>query len=87
MPQLHAVWLFCEYISSFVEKDFAHKLPKMDFQDQVSIAINVGNISPTVFRKKKINNSKFLGKKKVAAKVLLTMVAKVHALYCSQRTS
>ena len=32
------------------QKDFAHKLPKMGFQEQF-VAINVKNISPTVFRK------------------------------------
>ena len=51
----------------------------MDFQDQF-IAINFGNISPTVL--KKINDFKFLGKKKAAANVLLSMLAKVRALYC-----
>ena len=58
----------------------------MDFQDQF-IAIIFGNISPTVL--KKINDFKFLGKKKVAAKVLLTLLAKVLALYyqaISQKT-
>ena len=51
----------------------------MDFQNQF-IAINLGNILPTVL--KKINDFKFLGKKKNAANVLLTMLAKVRTLYC-----
>ena len=54
-------------------------MPKMDFQDQF-IAINFGNISTTVL--KRINDFKFLGKKKAAANVLLSMLAKVRALYC-----
>ena len=32
------------------QKDFAHELPKVDFQDQF-VAINVDKVSPTVFRK------------------------------------
>ena len=51
----------------------------MDFQNQF-IAINLGNILPTVL--KKINDFKFLGTKEAAAKVLLTMLANVRALYC-----
>ena len=53
------------------QKDFAHELPKMAFQDQF-IAINVDNISPTVFKEKKeINDFKFLGKQKAAAKTFV----------------
>ena len=63
----------------FEQKDFAHGLPKMHFRDQF-VAINVGNISPTLFRKK-INDFRFLGKKETASNVLLTMAARVCALY------
>ena len=65
-------------ICSKKKKTLCQESPKMDFQDQF-IAIIFGNISPTVL--KKINDFKFLGKKKVAAKVLLTLLAKVLALY------
>lgn len=50
----------------------------MDIQGQF-VAINVSNISPTAFRKKK--DVKFLGKTKASAKVLFTIVAKEWALY------
>ena len=69
------------YAQHLKQKHFAQELPKMDFQNQF-IAINFGNISPTVL--KKINDFKFLGKKKAAAKVLLTMLAKVRALCCQE---
>ena len=58
----------CHIVKSrfhFSKKDIVSEFPKMDFQDQ-SVPISVGIISPTVFRKK-INDFKFLGKKKVAA--------------------
>ena len=45
----------------------------MTFQDQL-VAINVGNVSPNHIQKKR--------KKEAAAKVLLTMLAKMRALYC-----
>ena len=61
------------------QKDFAHELPKVDFQDQF-VAINVDKVSPIVFRKE---NQRFQasGKKKAAAKVLLTMVPNVRMLF------
>ena len=44
------------------QKDFAHELPKMDFQDHF-VDLNVGNIkSPKVFTKENLfNDFKVLG--------------------------
>ena len=61
------------------QKDFAHELPKVDFQDQF-VAINVDKVSSTVFRKEN-EWFQFSGKKKAAAKVLLTMVPNVRMLF------
>ena len=58
-------------------EDFAQELSRIDFQDQF-MAINFSHISLTIL--KKVND--FMGKKKGTASVLLTMVAKVRALYC-----
>ena len=67
--------------STFVQKHFAQEFPKMDFQDQF-VAINFGNISLTILKRSTID---FMGKKKGTASVLLTMVAKVGALYCQTK--
>ena len=50
----------------------------MDFKDQF-VGINVSKFDLAVLKKKKkINEIKFLGKKKAAAKALLKMLANLH---------
>ena len=45
-------------------------MANMDFKDQF-VGINVSKFVLAVFREKKVNEIKFLGKKKAAAKALL----------------